>query len=52
MLELADIFCRYGEKYREKHHQQMLPSHFRAMQDIENCRTDYSPIQHSLWFSN
>jgi len=41
MIELADIFCRYGEKYREKHPHRMLPSHFRAMQDIEHCRTDY-----------
>ena len=41
MIELADIFRRYGEKYREKYHQRMLPSHFRAMEDIEHCRTDY-----------
>lgn len=39
MVELADIFRRYGPEYRDKFKDRMLPSHLRAMQDIENCRT-------------
>lgn len=41
MPEVADIFRRYGQQYREKYANQMLPSHLRAMRDIENCRTKY-----------
>ena len=40
MLELADIFCRYGQKYRAKYEKRMLPSHLQAMWDIEHCRTE------------
>lgn len=40
MPELADIFHRYGPEYRAKFGSQMLPSHHRAMRDIENCRTE------------
>jgi putative transposase/transposase-like zinc-binding protein len=40
MLELADIFRLHGPAYREKFDDRMLPSHRRAMQDIENCRTE------------
>lgn len=40
MLELADIFRRYGQKYRDKFKKGILPSHLKAMTDIENCRTE------------
>lgn len=39
MLELADIFREYGPAYRAKYGDRMLPSHIKAMQDIEGCRT-------------
>lgn len=39
MLELADIFREYGPAYRAKYGDRMLPSHIKAMQDIEFCRT-------------
>jgi len=39
-LELADIFRRYGAAYRQKHAQQLLPSHRTAMRAIEHCRTE------------
>src|SRR6266496_2841890 len=39
MLEVADIFRLHGPQYREKFGDRMLPSHLRAMQDIEQCRT-------------
>jgi len=37
--DLAEIFSRYGPAYRAKYGQSMLPSHHRAMVDIEQCRT-------------
>lgn len=40
MLEVADIFRLHGPAYREKFGTRMLPSHHRAMQDIEACRTE------------
>ena len=40
MLEVADIFRLHGPAYREKFGDRMLPSHRRAMQDIETCRTE------------
>ena len=40
MLEVADIFRLHGPAYRAKFGDRMLPSHRRAMQDIENCRTE------------
>ncbi len=40
MIELADIFRRRGPAYREKYGVRMLPSHRRAMRDIESCRTE------------
>ena len=40
MLEVADIFRLHGPAYRDKFGDRMLPSHRRAMQDIETCRTD------------
>ncbi len=39
MLEVADIFRLHGPAYRAKFGDRMLPSHRRAMQDIEQCRT-------------
>ncbi len=39
MLEVAEIFRLHGPQYREKFGAAMLPSHRRAMQDIEQCRT-------------
>jgi hypothetical protein len=40
MAEVADIFRIHGPDYREKYGAQMLPSHLKAMQDIEQCRTE------------
>src|SRR5713101_4562806 len=40
MLEVADIFRLHGPEYRAKFSARMLPSHHRAMQDIETCRTE------------
>jgi hypothetical protein len=39
MLEVADIFRLHGPDYRTHFANRMLPSHLRAMQDIEQCRT-------------
>ena len=39
MLEVADSFRLHGPDYRAKFSARMLPSHRRAMQDIETCRT-------------
>jgi len=39
MVEVADIFRLHGPQYREQFAARMLPSHLRAMQDIEQCRT-------------
>jgi len=39
MLEVAEIFRLHGPEYRAKFSARMLPSHRRAMQDIEQCRT-------------
>ena len=40
MVELAEIFRRYGPAYRAKFQDRMLPSHLAAMQAIEQCRTE------------
>ena len=40
MLELADIFRRYGPAYRAKFADRLLPSHLAAMEAIEQCRTE------------
>jgi hypothetical protein len=40
MLEVADIFRLHGPQYRAQFGKRMLPSHRRAMQDIEQCRTE------------
>jgi hypothetical protein len=39
MLEIADIFREYGPAYRAKYGDRMLPSHKKAMEDIQHCRT-------------
>lgn len=40
MPELADVFRRHGPEYRSKFADRMPPSHLKAMEDIENCRTE------------
>ena len=40
MVELAEIFRRYGPDYIDCFGSKMLPSHQRAMQDIIACRTE------------
>jgi hypothetical protein len=40
MLEVADIFRLHGPAYRQQFGDRLLPSHRRAMQDIETCRTE------------
>jgi hypothetical protein len=39
VLEVADIFREAGQAYRDRFAARMLPSHLRAMRDIERCRT-------------
>ena len=39
MLEVADVFRRYGDAYLQRFGKKMLPSHRRAFYDILNCRT-------------
>ena len=39
MIEMAEIFHRYGPQYRAKFGAKMLPSHRQAMRAIERCRT-------------
>jgi hypothetical protein len=39
MVEIADIFRRYGPLYRAKYGDKILPSHRQAMGAIERCRT-------------
>ena len=40
MVELAEIFRQHGDDYRAKYGNRMPTSHRRAMQDIEQCRTE------------
>jgi hypothetical protein len=40
MVELADIFRLHGSAYRAQFRDRMPPSHLRAMEDIERCRTE------------
>jgi hypothetical protein len=39
VTSLAEVFGQYGSAYRAKYGAGMLPSHQRAMADIERCRT-------------
>ena len=40
MVEIAAMFRTHGPAYRAQFGDRMLPSHLRAMQDIEQCRTE------------
>jgi len=40
MIELPEVFRQHGPAYKEKYASRMLPSHLRAMSDIEGCRTE------------
>jgi len=40
MVELAEIFRRYGPEYIDRFGSKILPSHKRAMDDIIACRTE------------
>jgi putative transposase/transposase-like zinc-binding protein len=40
MVELAEIFRRYGSDYIDRYGTRMLPSHHRALHDIIACRTE------------
>lgn len=40
MVEMADLLRLHGPEYRAKFGDRMLPSHLRAMRDIEQCRTE------------
>jgi hypothetical protein len=40
MVEIAEMFRIHGPAYRATFGDRMLPSHRRAMQDIERCRTE------------
>lgn len=39
MVEMAEIFQRYGSQYRAEYGDRMLPSHWKVMRDVERCRT-------------
>ena len=41
MLEVADILRLHGAAYRASFGDRLLPSHARAMRDLEGCRTAY-----------
>ena len=38
-VELSDVVCRFGREYRSRYGHRMLPSHNRALADIEACCT-------------
>jgi Putative transposase/Transposase zinc-binding domain len=40
MVEIAEIFRLHGPDYRAKFRDRMPPSHLRAMEQIEQCRTE------------
>jgi ribosomal protein L37AE/L43A len=50
MVEVAEIFRLHGPAYRAKFGPHLLPSHRRAMQDIEQCRT--AVLGGQLYFCN
>jgi len=41
MLEVADLLRLHGAAYRALFGDRVLPSHARAMRDLEGCRTAY-----------
>ncbi len=40
MVELAHILRQHGSAYQQRYQEQILPSHWRTMDDIINCRTE------------
>jgi Putative transposase/Transposase zinc-binding domain len=50
MVEVAEIFRLHGPRYRAQFGKRLLPSHRRAMQDIEQCRT--AALGGQLYFCN
>jgi hypothetical protein len=40
MVEVADIFARYGGEYLDKFGDSMVPGHRRAMEELVACRTE------------
>lgn len=40
VIELADVFRRHGESYRQKYESRMPYTHLKAMRAIEQCRTE------------
>lgn len=40
MVEMAEIFRLHGPGYRAKFRDRILPSHLRAMEQLEQCRTE------------
>ena len=57
MLEVADIFRRYGEAYLEMYGEKLPSRHRRAFQDILHCRTPalggylYAGVPLPVWLS-
>jgi len=50
VVELADIFRRYGPAYRARFGPHMLPSHLKAMRAIEQCRTPaFTEVPSTVW---
>lgn len=41
MPEVAEIFGLHARTYRQRFGEKLLPSHRRALEDIEHCRTSY-----------
>ena len=39
MPEMADIIRLYGPEYLQRFGADLLPSHRRALEDLQNCRT-------------
>ncbi|HKU39284.1 MAG TPA: IS91 family transposase [Polyangiales bacterium] len=39
MVRLADVLCRHGPDYQQRHGPALLPSHARAVRAITQCRT-------------
>jgi len=50
MIEVADVFRRFADRYLAAHGAAMLPSHRRAIADILACRTE--ALGGHLWQCN
>ncbi len=48
MIEIADVFRRFGGDYKNKYGFAMLPSHERVINDIINCRTKNLGVTYSV----